>query len=157
MRAGTLPLRELRRLARLVEARLLALDDACVARQEAGALQRLAKLRIRFHERARDAVAHGACLPARPAAVHAHADVVAAFETRDLERRERSLPVDGAREVVLDHAAVEPRRPVAGAKDHAGDGRLALAGAVVLRDRAHLLSSGSGFGVCASCGCSGPA
>src|SRR5213076_2615378 len=41
-----LPLAELRRLARFVQAGLLALHDARVASQEAGALQRHAKLRV---------------------------------------------------------------------------------------------------------------
>src|SRR5205085_3835924 len=43
---GQLALRELRRLARLVQAGLLALHDPRVARQEAGALERHAELRI---------------------------------------------------------------------------------------------------------------
>src|SRR5947209_5621813 len=129
MRAGTLPLRELGRLARLVETGLLALHDAGIAREEAGALQRHAQLRIDFHECARDAVAHGAGLSTRPAAVHAHTDVIAIFQSRDLERRECGLPVHGAREVLVDRAAVEPRRSVAGTQDHARDRRLPLAGA----------------------------
>src|SRR5438477_12866576 len=51
-----LPLAELRRLAGLVEAGLLALDLACVARQEAGAPQWHAKLRVHLDERTGDAV-----------------------------------------------------------------------------------------------------
>src|SRR3954451_13794415 len=53
-----LPLAELRRLARFVQAGLLALHDARVTRQEAGALQRHAKLRVDLHERPGDPVAH---------------------------------------------------------------------------------------------------
>src|SRR4051794_30150281 len=63
MRWPELPLAELRRLAGLVEAGLLALDLARVARQEARALQGHAELRVHLDERARDAVANGACLP----------------------------------------------------------------------------------------------
>src|SRR6476660_4285353 len=52
-RAGKwLPLAELRSLAGFVQAGFLALDDACVAREEAGALQRHAKLGVDLDERA---------------------------------------------------------------------------------------------------------
>src|SRR5690349_18455627 len=54
-----LALAELRRLTRLVQAGLLALDLACVAREEALALQRHAQLRVRLDESAGDAVADG--------------------------------------------------------------------------------------------------
>src|SRR6266508_4318520 len=156
-RSGWLALRELRRLASLVQAGLLALDDARVARQEAGALQRHAQLGVCVDKCARDPVTHGTGLAARPAALHADTDVVASLETRDLQRRERGLPMRGPREVLLDRATVEPRRPVAGPEDDTCDRRIALAGTEVLRDLAHLPSNGSGFGTCASCGCSGPA
>src|SRR5215218_1911208 len=149
---------ELRSLAGLVQPGLLALHDARVAGEEAGALQRHAQLGIHVDEGARDPVPHRTGLPARAAAVHANADVVPPLEARDRERSERRLAVDRARKVLLDRAPVEPGRPVTGAQDHTGNGRLALAGPLVLRDLAHPSSStGSGFGVCASCGCSGPA
>src|SRR5918992_3686409 len=154
MRAGS-ALRELRRLARLVQAGLLALDDARVARQEPLALERHAELRIGLDEGAGDPVADGAGLPARPAAVHADAEVVAAFEPGDLQRREDGRAVGRAREVLLDRAAVEPRRPVARAEDDARDRCLALAGAEVLGDLAHEASSGSGSGGYAAWGWSG--
>ena len=63
-RKSGLALGELRRLARLVEAGLLALDLACVAREEALALQRDAQLRIGLDERPGDAVANRAGLAA---------------------------------------------------------------------------------------------
>src|SRR5437660_2066599 len=72
---AALALAELRRLARLVQAGLLALHHARVAREEAGALQRHAKLGVDLDERAGDAVAHRAGLAGRPAAVHADAQV----------------------------------------------------------------------------------
>src|SRR4029450_632109 len=56
---AALALRELRRFARLVQAGLLALDDPCVAGQEACPLQRHAKLRVGLDERPCDAVADG--------------------------------------------------------------------------------------------------
>src|SRR3954452_17089222 len=152
-----LPLAELRRLARLVQARLLALDDTSVARQEAGPLERNAQLRVRLDERSGDSVPDGACLPARTAAVHAHPDVVGPLGSGDLERRERGRPVRLAREVVLDRATVEPGDAVAGSEDDAGDRSLPLAGPTVLRDLAHASSHFSGCGACGACGCSGPA
>src|SRR5207247_11269661 len=96
---ATLTLAELRRFAGLVETGLLALDDAGVARQEAGALERLAQVRIGLDERAGDPVADRAGLPARTAAVDAHSDVEGALDAGDLERRQRKLAVREARKV----------------------------------------------------------
>src|SRR5919201_2943517 len=136
-RARALPLRKLRSLAGLVEAGFLALDDARVTGQEALTLERDAQVRVDLDERARDTVANGAGLAARAAAVDAHADVVLPFEPRDAKRRQHHRAVRKAREVLLEGAAVEPRRAVAGAKDDARDRRLALACAEVLRDLGH--------------------
>src|SRR6266498_1489302 len=122
--------------------------------------KRDAQLRIELDERTRDTVADGSRLTARAAAVHAHADVVAALELCGPQRSERGLPVDGPREVLLNRPSVEPRRPVTRPQDHAGNRRLSLAGSLVLRDLRlwwHQSSHGSGLGACASCGCSGPA
>src|SRR5690242_4244459 len=159
MARARLALRELRRLARLVQPGLLALDDPGVARQEAGALQRLAQVRVGLDERAADSVPDRAGLSARASPVDADADVERALDAGDLERRERELAVCEAREVLVDCLAVEPGRAVAGAQDHACDRRLALAGALVLGGlggRGHQLTS-RGVGAWASCGCSGPA
>src|ERR671937_2942560 len=65
---ATLALRELRRFASLVEPGLLPLHDACVAREEARALERHAELRIGLDERASDPVTDRAGLSARAAA-----------------------------------------------------------------------------------------
>src|SRR3954466_4155826 len=148
-----LALRELRRLARLVQAGLLALDLAGVPRQVALALEEDAKVRVDLDERARDPVAHRAGLAGRPAAVHSHAQVVLAVELGDLKRCHHRLPVQEPWEVVLERLAVDPCLAVAGTEDHARDGRLALAGAEILRGGRHQ----NGFGSCAACGCSGPA
>src|SRR5206468_207833 len=78
--SGALPLRELRRLARLVQAGLLPLDLACVARQEALTLQEDAVVRIDLDERPRDAVPDGAGLAGRAAAVDADAEIVLPVE-----------------------------------------------------------------------------
>src|SRR4051794_38320470 len=147
-----LPLAELRRLARLVQPGLLALDDAGVAREKACTLERYAQLGIGLDERAGDAVANSARLAARPTAVDAHANVVGPLDPCDLQRRQRDRPVRLPREIILDRPAVEPRRPVARSQDDAGDRSLPLAGAAVLGDRAHRFSHFSGFGACGPCG-----
>src|SRR4051794_36415455 len=96
----TLTLRELRRLAGLVQTGLLALDLACVARQEALPLQRHAELRVDLDDRACDPVAPRPGLARGAAAVDADADVVRAGEAGGLERRQRQLLVRRAREVL---------------------------------------------------------
>ena len=82
LRAKGLALGELRRFAGLVEAGLLALDLARVAREEALALERDAQLGIGLDERAGDAVPDGAGLARRAASLDACAQVVAAFGAR---------------------------------------------------------------------------
>src|ERR1700733_12191547 len=54
---GPLALRELRRLARLVQAGLLALDPACVTGEEPLALEQRTEVGVDLDERARDPVA----------------------------------------------------------------------------------------------------
>src|SRR5690606_11617587 len=71
----------LRRLAGLLEACLLALDDARVATEEAGLLEgRAVVLLVDLVQRAGDAEAHGPGLAGRAAAVEAHDHVEAALE-----------------------------------------------------------------------------
>src|SRR4051794_9998542 len=77
-----LPLAELRGLARLVQAGFLPLHDACIAGEEAGALQGHAELRVDLDERTGDPVAHRAGLARRAAAVQPDAEVVLPFEAR---------------------------------------------------------------------------
>src|SRR3954466_15617995 len=95
----TLTLRELRGLAGLVQAGLLALDLACVAREETLALERHAQLRVHLDQRAGDAVPDGSGLAGGAAAVDADAEVVLAVEAHRLERGHRERPVQEAREV----------------------------------------------------------
>src|ERR1043166_10174021 len=59
----------LRRLTRFLEAVLAAFLHARVACQETALLEVASQRRVRFDERARDAVPHGAGLPADAAAV----------------------------------------------------------------------------------------
>src|SRR5919201_2314210 len=155
--SATLALGELGGLARLVEAGLLALDDAGIAGQEAFALERDAQVRVGLDERAGDSVPDRAGLAARSAAVDADTDVELALDLGHLQRRQRELPVDDPRKVLLDRPAVEPGRAVARTEDDAGDRGLALAGAAVLRLLGHQLVTFSSVGAWASCGCSGPA
>src|SRR5436309_215967 len=127
-RRETLAIRELRRLARLVQAGFLALDLAGVAREIALALERDTQLRVEIDERAGDAVPHRAGLAGEPAAVHAHAQVVLAVEARRPQGRGRERLPHRAGEVLLQRPAVHPRGAVAGSEDDAGDRGLALAG-----------------------------
>src|SRR5260370_24178495 len=108
-RAKRLALRELRGLACLVEAGLLALYLPRIARQEAFALQRHPQLRVRLDERAGDTVPDGSGLAGEPAAVHTHAQVVLALEPRHLEGRRRDRAPDVAREILVEGPAVDPR------------------------------------------------
>src|SRR4051812_27270239 len=119
----------LRSLAGLLEAGLLALLDAGVARQEAGLLERGAVgLEVDLVERAGHAEAQRAGLAGRAAAVDAGDHVEAALEVGDLEGVVHQLLVHLVGEVLLQGAAVD--LPRAGARDetHAGDGLLAAAG-----------------------------
>src|SRR6185503_9804490 len=84
-----LALGELRRLARLVQAGLLTLDHACVARQEALALENGAKVGIGLHESPGDAVAQRAGLAGRAATVQPRAEVELALHPGDAERSGR--------------------------------------------------------------------
>src|SRR5205823_2673570 len=96
---------ELRSLAGLVQAGLLALDDPGVAGEEAGALHRDAQLGVGLDERAGDSVPDRTRLAARPAAVHAHPKVERPLNPGDPQRRQRQLAVRRTGEVLLDRAA----------------------------------------------------
>src|SRR5579864_2632034 len=135
-----LALRELRRLARLVQSGLLALDLAGVPREVALALEGDPQLGIELDEGAGDTVTNRPGLPREAAAVHAHAQVVLALEARGAKRRGRERAPHRAREVLVQRAAVHPRDAVAGPEDDARDRGLALAGAAVLSDLAQINS-----------------
>src|SRR5690606_12507880 len=106
-RTGDLPLRELRGLAGLLRAGLLALDDARVAREEARLLQcRAVVLTVYLAERAGDREPEGAGLARRPAAGDAGDHVVAAGEVEHAERVVDELLVQLVREELLEPAPV---------------------------------------------------
>src|SRR5215212_7030885 len=86
LRDNRLALRELRALPGLLQAGLLALLDARVAREEAAALELGAKVRVGVDQRARNAVPQGAGLSRDAAAVHAGHDVDLLLEPHGLER-----------------------------------------------------------------------
>ena len=132
--AAELALRELRRLARLVQAGLLALDLACVAREEALALQRDAQLRDR-PRRARGRCRGERRRPGRTGRrrARARAGRTCPRAPAVLSGDERGHRGGSGAGSTPRSSAVEPGLAVAGAEDHAGDRRLALAGAEVLR------------------------
>src|SRR5215213_3982622 len=72
---NALAFRELEALARALLAVLLAFLGAGVAGDEAGVLERGAEVGVELHQRARDAVAHGAGLAGRAAARDVDDDV----------------------------------------------------------------------------------
>src|SRR3984957_14953458 len=80
-------LRVLRRLARLLQAVLLALDRARVAGQEAGLLQRGPVLRLHQDQRPGDSQTQGAGLARRPAAVEVGKDIDAVHPVHGHQRR----------------------------------------------------------------------
>src|SRR5947208_10235391 len=86
LRLNDLALAELRPLAGLLQAGLLALLDARVARQEAAALELATQVRVGVDEGAGDPVAQRAGLGADAAAVHAGHDVHALVVADGLER-----------------------------------------------------------------------
>src|SRR3990170_7407181 len=160
--ASASALRELRALAGLLEAGLLALDLASVAGEEALPLEGDAQARVGLDEGPRDAVAKRTGLAGDAAAVQPRPEVEPALDPGDAKRRRGDRAQGIAREVVLERAPVDPRPAVAGPQDDACDRRLALAGSSVLGDLCHAstflrLVPGSGSGFCASWGGPGPA
>src|SRR5205814_1745392 len=147
---GTTPTRrkltlgELRALTGLLEACLLALLRARVAREEAPALELAAQVGIGLHERARHTVPEGARLGGHAAAVDAGDHVHALLVARRLERCAHRLLKRGAREEILERPAVHLVLARAGLDDHARDGGLALAGGLVARVGSELLGRARG-------------
>src|SRR3954465_2015020 len=130
-RPRALALGELRPLAGLLEAGLLALLDARVASQEAAALELATQVRVRLEQRTADAVAQGAGLRRDPAALHAGDDVHARLVADGLERLAGGLLQRGAREERVERTAVDRVRARARDEDDARDRGLALAGRAV--------------------------
>src|SRR4051794_22475884 len=155
-KAPRLALAELRTLARLLEAGLLALLHARVAREEAGALAPPARVGIAPERGRGDAVTGGPRLRGHAAAVHAGDDVHARLVAHRLERLADVALQRRAREELVERPAVDGVRTGARLEDDARDGRLALArravarpGGEVVRDRRDGLVAGDVLGVVA--------
>src|SRR4051794_715676 len=131
LRLNELALGELRPLAGLLQAGLLALLDTRVAGQEAAALELATQVGVSVDERARDAVAQGAGLGADAAAVQAGHDVHLLVVADGLERLADLALQRVAREEDVELLAVDRVDAGARPEDHAGDGGLALAGRLV--------------------------
>src|SRR4051794_24410875 len=132
-KAPRLALAELRTLARLLEAGLLALLHARVAREEAAALELAAQVGIGLQKGTADAVTQGTRLRGHAAAVHAGDDVHARLVAHRLERLADVALQRRAREDLVERPAVDGVRTGARPEDDARDGRLALAGRAVAR------------------------
>src|SRR5436190_4531678 len=135
-----LALAELEALARAGLAVDLALDLARIAREVAGLLQSLAKVRVIAKQRPADAMAHCLRLGADAAAGAGRVDVERCRHLGDREGRARRHAVERVREIVLERAAVDGDGAGAGAEEDAGARALALARAVVLDAGAHATS-----------------
>src|SRR5579884_1096248 len=133
--ATALALGELRALARLLQAGLLAFLHARVAGEEAAALQLAAQVRVGDDQRPRDAVAQGAGLGGDAAAVHAGDDIHAGLVADRLERLADDPLERLAWEELLERLAVDRVGAGARLEDHAGDRGLALAGGGVAGSR----------------------
>src|SRR5215203_6150950 len=103
---ATLALGELRALAGLLEAVLLAFDGPGVTGEHPCGLQLATGLLRLFGESPRYAVAQGLCLPRGTAAFDLGDDLVAAGRTEELERRAHRRAVGRTREVLVHVAAV---------------------------------------------------
>src|SRR3954453_17486751 len=132
-KAPRLALAELRTLARLLEAGLLALLHARVAREEAAALELAVQVGIGLQKGTADAVTQGTRLRGHAAAVHAGDDVHASLVAHRLERLADVALQRRAREELVERPAVDGVRTGARLEDDARDGRLALAGRAVAR------------------------
>src|SRR5512140_3742050 len=146
-------LRELRRLARPLQARLLAFLRARVAREEARLPQRLGVLLVDLQQGAGDAVGDRTHLAGDAAAFDLHHGVEPPAGVRDAERGDRGLGRAVATEVLVERLAVHHHGPLTGNETHPRDGRLAASGALEICGVLHrVVASFSGWGFCAACG-----
>src|SRR5579862_2359570 len=132
-RGATLALGELRPLARLLQAGLLALLGARIAREKTASLELAAEVGVSLEQGPRDAVAQRAGLGRDAAPVQARGDVHLRLVADRLERL-ADRPLERlAREELLERTAVDRVAAGAGAQRHARDRRLALARGAVAR------------------------
>src|SRR5262245_37952639 len=124
---SALALAELLAAARLVEADLLSLDFARVARHETRLRQRGLKLRVVVDERAGDALAHRAGLAGLAAADHVDHDVERGLVVGEHERLAHDHAARLAREELVDRLLVDDELARACLDEHARDRSLAAA------------------------------
>src|SRR4051812_23183022 len=117
---------------RLMQAHLLSLHFARIARHQAGRTQPRLQCCIILDERARNPVANRARLAAFSAAVDVHADVEAGKVLGELERLAHHHPARLAAEELVDRLAVHHELALAWLEEYASDGALAPARAVVI-------------------------
>src|SRR4029078_5442314 len=138
------------------------------AGEQAGLLQRRARLGIDFDERAGDGHAQCTGLPADAATVPRGVDVVVGLVLGDAQRFGDCHALHRRREVVVERLAVDRVRTVAGTKPGASDGLLATTGGLGERFGCHEIGSfpaqralasarSRTTGSWAAWGCSGPA
>src|SRR5690554_2313289 len=146
-------LAELRCAAGLLEAVLLALHDARVAREVALLLQHGAEVGVELEQRAGHAELDGVGLAAGAATLDGDDGVETTRGVGVFEGLESLHTYEDAAEVLLEVTAVDRDAAAARAKEYAGDSFLASTGSVELFHQAN-----SNFlGCCASWGCAGPA
>src|SRR4029453_1595189 len=119
-------------LARASQSVLLPFLHTRVRGEQPVLLQLPAELRVELDERPGDAQPDGAGLAVHPAAGDGgeHVELVTRF--REHQGPSDLGPQRVGREIVAELAMVHGNRPLAGAKEHAGRGRLAATGGVVL-------------------------
>src|SRR5687767_8984545 len=116
----------------LVQADFLSFHFSRVARHQTGRAQRTFQSRIILDQRARDAVAHRAGLPAFAAAVHVHQDVEGRQVLGELERLTHDHAAGFATKELVDGLAVHLKFALAGLDEHPRHRAFAPAGAVVI-------------------------
>src|SRR6185369_6607339 len=126
--APLLALRELRRLARALQTRLLPLLGPRVAREQTRRAEELPVLGVDLEERASDAVRDRADLPGHAAALDLDHRVEAADRVGHAERRGRALDETVAPEVLIERLAVHDDGPFTRDEPYAGDRGLATTG-----------------------------
>src|SRR5688572_8791926 len=155
-----LALRILRRAAGLVQADLLALDLARVARHEAGLAQRGLQRLVVLDQRAGEPEADRAGLAGDATALDRDVDVELLLELRELERLAHDHARRLAAEERVERLAVDDDRALARLEEDARGRRLAATGTVILRschfDQFLRVWMSSGCGICAACGCDSP-
>src|SRR6266404_1310711 len=139
---------------RLVQSHFLSLHLSRVAGHEPRRAERAFKPRIILDQRARNAVAHRARLPALAAAIDVDEDVEPAEVLRQLERLAHDHAAGLARKELVHRLAVDDEVALAGLEEHAGHCALAPPRAVVVIAD-HQISRF--FGCCAEWGCLSPA